>query len=858
MAQTCSKCSRANPADAVYCYFDGFVLPSAARNGVAAPSRTRVFLSPFVFPGGRSCRGFDELALACQEEWAVARDLLAQGHLENFFSGLGRMDLVLAAREAARFPDRDRGLDQLLARLPTEVLDPPALKVSPADINLGLLSRDEYRRFELHLENAGMRLVYGTVDTSESWLALGEGTGVSQKHLQFTAEQLIPVQVRRDRLRAGKPQEARLVVESNAGTFVVTVRAELPVKVFPTGCLAGARSPRQLAEKAKANPREAALLFEQGAVAVWYQDNGWTYPVRGPAASGIGAVQQFFEALGLTPPPRVQISEQSVALHGIPGERIRHVLEVRSDEKRPVYAHGVSSQPWLEVGRAKLNGRVATLPLVIPSVPDRPGETLTAKLSVRSNGNQRFEVPVTLAVGGLFDFTSPTPGSAAQRALAPPDAPPAPAPAVPPPLPLPPAGAAPTGLARWVHLAPAVLLVAVLVGLVALDFFRPAQRSVGIPHRAGPGLDYEVADKELYLEPVHNNLPGRSTTYRFGLVLPRESDPQNPKEHKRLTYQVNGATNNTCVIIDGNDSLYGQPPGHNETPPVENRDRHYWATSWRFPDNVLVTQEVQIVPGAVSDKLDTCLVQYTVQNRSNQDHQVGLRVMFDTYIGSNDGVPFVIPGQTGLVTTPRVFQDREIPDYIEALERPDPRDPGTVAHLGLAGIHVPGITFEPIDRVVIRSFPGWNFRWDEPMTKEEQLKPIEDSCVFLYWAERTMRPGDTRHMAFSYGLNAISAPDEGGNLALTAGGSFVVDHDFTVTAYVKNPRPGEKVKLSVPEGLTLLDGQSAEQQVKGGGRYTQVSWRLHSTQEGEFTLSATSRGARVAHKVRITRGSLFR
>src|SRR5438552_2586161 len=112
MAQTCTKCSRANPAEAVYCYFDGFVLAGHARNGggpVAVGSQA--FAHPFVFPAGRVCRSFDELALACQEDWATARGLLQQGYLESFLGGLGRVDLARAARAAAKFPDRDRGLD---------------------------------------------------------------------------------------------------------------------------------------------------------------------------------------------------------------------------------------------------------------------------------------------------------------------------------------------------------------------------------------------------------------------------------------------------------------------------------------------------------------------------------------------------------------------------------------------------------------------------------------------------------------------------------------------------------------------------------------------------------------------------
>jgi hypothetical protein len=37
--------------------------------------------------------------------------------------------------------------------------------------------------------------------------------------------------------------------------------------------------------------------------------------------------------------------------------------------------------------------------LVVPAVPNRPGETLDAQVSVTLNGAHRFIIPVTLAVG---------------------------------------------------------------------------------------------------------------------------------------------------------------------------------------------------------------------------------------------------------------------------------------------------------------------------------------------------------------------------------------------------------------------------------------------------------------------------
>src|SRR5262245_53078549 len=139
MVQICGKCSHVNPAEASYCYFDGTVLDGHGASGGPVNVGSRPFPNQFVFPTGQACRNFDQLAIACQQNWSSAVDLLRQGYLATFLGGLGRADLARAAQEAARFPDQDRGLDQLLAKLPTQVLEAPKLLAEPTSVNLGLL-----------------------------------------------------------------------------------------------------------------------------------------------------------------------------------------------------------------------------------------------------------------------------------------------------------------------------------------------------------------------------------------------------------------------------------------------------------------------------------------------------------------------------------------------------------------------------------------------------------------------------------------------------------------------------------------------------------------------------------------------
>ena len=854
MVHTCGKCKRVNPPEAAHCYFDGTALAGTAIDGASASAAARPFPSPFVFPSGRSCRTFDELAFGSHEEWLPALKLLRQGYFESFLAGLGRADLALAAREAARFPDPDRGLDQLISRLPAAALEAPKLRVSPQEVNLAILRVGMERSFDLHLENRGMRLLFGSISCEDcNWLRLGGVKGASEKHFQFGSDANIPVHVQANRLRASnKPLEGRLVVDSNGGTAVVTVRAEVPVQPFPEGVLKDARSPRQLAEKAKHSPREAAELFERGAVARWYSDNGWTYPIAGPAPKGPAAVQQFFEVLGLTIPPKVELRKKAVALRGSVGDSLRCELELVNEEKKakPVFAHAFSNQPWLEVGRASLNGRIAKIPLVIPSVPDREGATLSARVVVVANGNQRFVVPVTLEIGGNLHFDDGRTTAEKVPAETPRFGPTSK-----------PAVISPYGrpilrgrLFAWLRrLAPVVLLLLLLSGVVCRDAFHRTSADVGLLD-PNPRLDVRFND-----------------TMRFGIVMLNEPDPAEPRRLKRLTFEEDGSTNNTCLKVDDQEILFGKSPGEwvrerkGDLRRVELKP-FGWRSVWEvcpnleeFPSSrIRVTQAIELVPGEQTRLLDTYLIHYTVKNQSKESHRVGLRVLLDTFIGTNDGSPFVIPGQPGLLQTMRRFSQKEIPDYVQALEHDDLANPGTVAHVGLKGVRLPNADEAPekLESLLICRYPGNSeMKWDwepEPIDKDPGRK---DSCVALYWTYMMMNPGETREMGFTYGLNAVSS-STGGQLGLTVGGSFKPGGEFTLTAYLKDAQPNQRVALSLPPGLVLAEGETAEHVAEGGG-LTQVSWRVKAERLGIFSPRVTSGLIQETCTVRISDKGLY-
>ena len=883
MAQTCSKCSRANPADAVYCYYDGLVLGGHSRNGGPVAVGAQSFASPFVFPGGKTCRSFNELALACQQDWDAARDLLKQGYLETFLGGLGRIDLVMAAKDAVKFPDADRGLDQFLTKLPSDALDNPRLSVETQDINLGVLRPGDAagRQFDLRLENTGMRLLYGSVTCADGlWLSFGDVPGATEKHFQFGHDLTLPVRVVGDRLRASnKPLEAHLVIDTNGGTATVTVRAEAPVKAFPDGVLAGAKSPRQVAEKAKANPKEAALLFERGEVAAWYKSNGWTYPVQGPAASGLAAVQQFFEALGLTPAPKVSISVKSIELAANPGDPVRYVIEVKTEEKKPIFAHGTSNQPWLEVGRAKINGRSVAVPLSVPSTPNKPGQKLVASVTVQSNGNQRFVVPVTLDVAGggnAFSFDEPEPEPVVME----PEVVEAVTAAPARPAPVSEFQTAPSAPSRsryraaskpaWVHLVPAGLLALVLLVAVVLDLLHggpTGATNADEPTTDAGGDDFKITNLK---DPKPRLGLQFSDNARFGLQMIGVKDPRPDykDKFKQLTFDDQGRTNNTIIKVSDFEYFFGEKTPDNRfvgkmLMPLPDKRDGYTTTMDFTQQKVKVRQHVEIVPGQ-SRLLDTCLVWYHVENYGNVPQRVGVRFMLDTYIGANDGVPFTAPGFKGFIDTSREFKSDEIPAYLEAVENPDdPKNPGTVARMALKNVRLPHVELEDLDDVKICHFPPQqgNQRWSASEPLQSIQDPPPDSCVFLYWPYVEMAPKAQRDLAFTYGLSELDVGTGAGTgaVALSTPDSVPPGADFFVTAYVYNANQGDEVELILPKtGLTLAAGETAKKAVETGGKRVSVFWKVHAGAAGVYQVQGAAGGSKTKpHDVVVKSTSIF-
>ena len=248
-------------------------------------------------------------------------------------------------------------------------------------------------------------------------------------------------------------------------------------------------------------------------------------------------------------------------------------------------------------------------------------------------------------------------------------------------------------------------------------------------------------------------------------------------------------------------------------------------------------------------------------------HQIDIRFLLDTYIGNNDGVPFTIPGQTGLCDDQKEFSKDEIPDFIQALEKDNLKSPGTVAHLKLKlGDR------EPPSRVTLGAWPinylnaqgkasgalGPNTMWAVPVVSMKMPWPY-DSAVVIYWERKEpVRPNGKREVGFAYGLGNVAS---GNRLLVSLDGSFKPGGEFTVTALVHNPAADEELTLTLPSGFKPRS--DLRQKVPplppgASSRNSPVTWKILAAAAGKYEIKVRSnKKDEQTQKVLIKANSIF-
>lgn len=338
---------------------------------------------------------------------------------------------------------------------------------------------------------------------------------------------------------------------------------------------------------------------------------------------------------------------------------------------------------------------------------------------------------------------------------------------------------------------------------------------------------------------------------RFGIMALSTSGSS---AAKRLTFSADGDTNMAVVKVDGKPLEFGGRAGRWLTSPQSKagKSRLLSQATWVCLPSLYVTQVLEIVPSQqpvevapakFKHLLDTCLVVYVLENRDQRSHEIGMRLEIDTLIGQNDGVPFTVPGLQGLVDRQRDFPDASrVPEFIQALEVPNLRNPGTIAHMNLKV----GRGAEPPSRVSLTRWTSGFAGWNVPLQDMGR-----DSAIILYWGEKALKPREKRVLGFAYGLGAITSLE--GKLGLTVSGAFEKGGSFAAVATLTNPEPGLTLTLVLPAELERIEGKDTEPVPAAGPKGTSlVTWRVRAQKVGQFQLEVrASNGSRAVQTIAI-------
>ncbi len=379
---------------------------------------------------------------------------------------------------------------------------------------------------------------------------------------------------------------------------------------------------------------------------------------------------------------------------------------------------------------------------------------------------------------------------------------------------------------RWALLAGSVLLLSLAL-LEAQERTGPVQVTI----RDGK---LTAADPAIPIDPQLRIRIGTAGNMHFGLAV----------EGKSICCSPEGSIW-TSARIDGQEVMLGQPPGKwlgqkPLGPGPFGKVRQGTQSTWTCKD-LHITQVLEVVPSKPFGKpvpgqkrrLDTCRIVYLVENKGNQAHTLELRVGIDILIVNNDGALFASPTtEPGKILDGVALQDKTLPEFIQVLQNPNLQNPGFVAHMTFKL----GQKLEGPARAVLTSLGAFGGGWNI-----QAIPAGGDSACALYWPAREIKPGGQRQLAWAYGGGIASPLENEGKVALALGGSFDIGKQFTVTAYVDDPVPGQTLTLELPPGMERLEGQERQPVPPPAATGASlVLWKARVLQTGDFDLKVHS------------------
>lgn len=320
-------------------------------------------------------------------------------------------------------------------------------------------------------------------------------------------------------------------------------------------------------------------------------------------------------------------------------------------------------------------------------------------------------------------------------------------------------------------------------------------------------------------------------SHRFWLRTTGGNPEIGSDNNKKLLYHSESVTETSylTVNIDGTKYIYGYDfPAHLKVG-INNEDTI--SSYCIFGNKVEVKQKISIVKGLTTDNYDTLKIEYRAKNFDSKPHRVGLRLLFDTYLGDNDGAPFSVPGM-GSVTTDTSLKGGQIPDYWYVFDSISKPTVSAMSTMRLSGYIEPDeVVFSNWDRL-------YHSRWESTIKQGRKFKVFlggKDSACAIYWNPVILVSGQEQKYAVTYGIyKATIKFSDAINVAVGCPERVRENMPFTVSCDIENrsieyPLDDVDVMLILPPGVVLSDSRELQNKMISRinpGEIAQASWNL--------------------------------
>lgn len=350
-----------------------------------------------------------------------------------------------------------------------------------------------------------------------------------------------------------------------------------------------------------------------------------------------------------------------------------------------------------------------------------------------------------------------------------------------------------------------------------------------------------------FVEIVVNNSTDGQGRFAMNTVGGDPSTPTDDEKPLIYGYPIPW-TSYTSVIVDGKSYIFGGESiksagrggliGELIRAPQRVRDEggEKLVATWRM-DKILIEQILSLDKSLSTGEVDTMKVEYVVTNEDTLLHGVGLRMMFDTMLGSNDAAPFRVKEEALL--TSKIYSGDSVPDFWQAFD--SLRSPTIVAQGTLRGKEA-----TPPDQVIFSDWGTlsselWNKTVVQGMSFIRKGEYEPDTAMALLWDPSILAPGEERRYITYYGLGSLTIASGSISIGVTSPSEVIADianpKPFLIVAYLENCADKRalqvNVELKLSKGFALWEDSTSSVFLGNVGpeETRQVAWYVYATGE---------------------------